>query len=88
MHCRVLPYPGTTDAYLMAATLFHRDTDHRYVHFASSADGLSWQWLPGPYVASPEDSTPDWPYEEITAGYGFVPLAGDRIAVPIVEFSH
>jgi hypothetical protein len=85
MHCPVLKYPGTDDVYIMLATLFHRNSDNRDVHFAVSADGLYWNWLPGETMATRTEGV-NWIYDDIEAGYGIVPLPGDRIGIPVVAY--
>lgn len=86
MHCPVQKYPGTEDVYLMYATMFNINTNNRDVALAVSSDGLYWNWSPGNRIASPEDGTSEFEYDDLEAGYGIVDLPGDRIGIPVVGY--
>lgn len=87
MHPPVVKYPGHDDLYIMLATLFHRNSDTRDIHLAVSADGLYWNWLPGETMATWREGV-SWQYDDLAAGYGIVPLPGDRIGIPVVAYEY
>lgn len=78
-------YPGSGDTHLMFPASYHRLEDSRQVYLASSVDGLHWQWVPGGPVVG-RGAPGDWDGSDLEAGLGLVPLAGDRIAVPICGY--
>ena len=81
-------YPGSGNTHLMFPAIYHRLDDSREVHMASSVDGINWQWVPydGPVVGRGEMGS--WNGGDISTSQGLVPLAGQRIAVPVVGYVH
>lgn len=80
-------YPGSGNAHLMFPAIYHRFDDSREVSLASSEDGVNWQWVPGGPVVE-RGPLGAWNGSDVTACQGLVPLAGDRIALPIEGYVH
>lgn len=80
-------YPGSGNTHLMFPAIYHRLDDSREVYMASSVDGVNWQWVPGGPVAG-RGELGEWHGSDISASQGLVPLAGERMAVPVVGYVH
>jgi hypothetical protein len=80
-------YPGSGNVHLMFPAMYHRVDDSREPHLASSIDGIHWQWVPGGPVIQ-RGKLGDWNGSDVAATQGIVPLAGNRIAVPMAGYVH
>ncbi len=80
-----MDYPGS-NVKLMFPNVYHRFTDSRNVYLASSVDDMIWEFVPGGPVVE-AGSGEDWCAGDLNPGLGLIPLAGDKMAMPMLGYS-